>query len=155
MTDNTIPDNAETTAAQVSVEAPDKNNDIQEHFNEDSTIPESIDSVPNENTFVKKFWGLRKKDTEFSRDEWILSHIENSQLMEYLRLEQKRSEFLQEVKDTREKRILKAIELTLALFTTIAIVYLLKDEPTILINILYIAGIVTAFWFWKNPRDKK
>jgi hypothetical protein len=152
--ENTISDNEENTETQVSLEAPDTNSDVQEHVDKKSTVQESPDSILDETTFVKKVWGFRNKDTEFSRDEWILSHIDNSQLMEYLRLEQTRSEFLQEVRDTREKRILKAVELTLALSATVAVVFLLKDEPSILINILYIVGIVTAFWFWKNPRDK-
>lgn len=74
--------------------------------------------------------------------------------MEYLRLEQKRNDQLQHAKDIREKRIMTAFLLTVSLAAIVAIVYLLKDNPTILVNILYICGLLTGFWVWKNPREK-
>lgn len=110
--------------------------------------------IPEDDTSSRGLLRFKRKDREFSRDAWILAHIDNSQLMEYLQLEQQRSELLQKTKDIRDRRILKAFELTISLAAAVAIVFLLKDTPSILINILYIAGIVTAFWLWKNPREK-
>ncbi|WP_333677857.1 hypothetical protein [Muricomes intestini] len=112
------------------------------------------DEMPEDSTSSKGFLRLKRKDREFSRDEWILAHIDNAHLMEYLQLEQQRSELLQKTKDIRDRRILKAFELTISLAAAVAIVSLLKDNPSILINILYIAGIVIALWLWKNPREK-
>ena len=100
------------------------------------------------------FSPFRSKKSDFSRDEWILSHIDNSQLMEYLKLEQKRFEQLQEAKERKEKRLFTAFKLSVSLAAIVAVIYLLKDVPTIRVNILYIAGILAAFWFWKNPKDK-
>lgn len=117
-------------------------------------IPEDMPVIPEDESPSGNLFRFKRKDKEFSRDEWILSRIDKGELMEYLKLEQKRSEFLQDVKDTREKRILKAFELTISLAAVVAVVFLLKDNPTILISILYIVGIVIAFWLWKNPRDK-
>lgn len=117
-------------------------------------IPDEMPVIPEDESPSGKLFHFKRKDKEFSRDEWILSRINKGELMEYLKLEQKRSEFLQGVKDTREKRILKAFELTISLAAVVAVVFLLRDNPTILISILYIVGIVIAFWLWKNPRDK-
>lgn len=90
----------------------------------------------------------------FSRDQWILSHINDEDLMEYLRLEQHRMELLQQAKEKREKRIFTLVQLLLSLAAVIAVTYLLKDNPTILLSILYIVGIIGAFWIMKNPKDK-
>ena len=104
-------------------------------------------------TDYKRFH-FKKEDKEFFRDKWILSRISDENLMDYLTLEQKRNELQQQARDIKEKRIMKAIELTISLAAIVAVIYLLRDNPTILVNILYITGILVAFWFWKNPRDK-
>lgn len=127
----------------------------------DSEIPiteireeKEIETVSEEEPPKRHFSPFRAKRSDFSRDEWILSHIDNSQLMEYLKLEQTRFEQLQEAKERKEKRLFTAFKLTVSLAAIVAVIYLLKDVPTILVNILYIAGILAAFWFWKNPKDK-
>ena len=89
-----------------------------------------------------------------SRDQWILSHIKDEDLMEYLRLEQHRMELLQQAKEKREKRFFTLVQLLLSLAAVIAVTYLLKDNPTILLSILYIVGIIGAFWIMKNPKNK-
>ena len=50
-----------------------------------------------------------------------------------------------EKKFSREEVILVAI---------VAVVALLKDNPVVLVNILYMLGIVAAIWIWKNPGKK-
>ncbi len=74
--------------------------------------------------------------------------------MEYLALEQRRLEFLQQAKETKQKRLLTAFQLLISLAAIVAVTYLLQDNPTILISILYIVGIVAALNIWKNPHDK-
>ena len=113
-----------------------------------------MEPVSEEEPPKRLFSPFRSKKSDFSRDEWILSHIDNSQLMEYLKLEQKRFEQLQEAKERKEKRLFTAFKLSVSLAAIVAVIYLLKDVPTILVNILYIAGILAAFWLWKNPKDK-
>ena len=115
--------------------------------------PEPEDDFLNEDIPEKKRFHFKRDDKEFFRDKWILSRISAETLMEYLKLEQRRSE-LQEAKNIKEKRILKAFEMTLGLVAIVAVIYLLRDNPSILVNILYIAGILAAFWVWKNPKDK-
>lgn len=110
--------------------------------------------MPDEEPADKKRFHFKKEDKEFFRDKWILSRISDENLMNYLTLEQKRNELQQQARDIKEKRIMKAIELTISLAAIVAVIYLLRDNPTILVNILYITGILVAFWFWKNPRDK-
>lgn len=116
--------------------------------------PEPEDDFLNEDIPEKKRFHFKRDDKEFFRDKWILSRISEENLMEYLKLEQQRSELQQEAKNIKEKRILKAFEMTLGLAAIVAVIYLLRDNPSILVNILYIAGILAAFWVWKNPKDK-
>lgn len=86
----------------------------------------------------------------FSRDQWILSHLNEKDLIKYLELEQKRTEMSQQAKETREKRIFTAFQLTVSLATVVAVTYLLKDNPSILVSILYTIGIIAALWIWKK-----
>lgn len=116
--------------------------------------PGTEDDFPDEDIPEKKRFHFKKDDKEFFRDKWILSRISEENLMDYLRLEQRRSELQQEAKNMKEKRILRAIEMALGLAAIVAVIYLLRDDPSILVNILYIAGILAAFWVWKNPKDK-
>ena len=102
----------------------------------------------------KGLFRRNKEEAHFLRDKWILSRIRDEDLMDYLVLEQKRNEQFQKAKDIREKRIISAFKLTVSLAAGVAVVYLLKDNPTIFVNILYIGGILGGFWFWKNPREK-
>ena len=45
--------------------------------------------------------------------------------------------------------------LLIILFAVIvAVVALLKENPVVLVNILYMLGIVAAIWIWKNPGKK-
>lgn len=102
----------------------------------------------------KRFFRFRSGNDEESRDKMILSRIKDEDLMKYLELEQRRLEFLQQAKEAKEKRILTAFQLLISLAAIVAITYLLQDNPTILISILYIVGIVAALNVWKNPHDK-
>ena len=102
----------------------------------------------------RHFFRSRVRDVENTRDKLILSRIKDEDLMDYLKLEQQRLEFLQQAKEVKEKRLLIAFQLTISLAAIVAIVYLLKDNPTILISILYIVGIIAALNIWKNPRSK-
>lgn len=90
---------------------------------------------------------------EFSREEWILTHIGDENLMEYLRMEQKKEEDVRKAKETRQKRILSAFQLTVSLAAVIVVMFLLRDNPTVMVNILYIIAIIAALWIWKNPKS--
>ena len=124
--------------------------------NADSTNADSInaDSINADSTGSAHYRTIDDPSNNFSRDQWILSHIKDEDLMEYLRLEQHRMELLQQAKEKREKRIFTLVQLLLSLAAVIAVTYLLKDNPTILLSILYIVGIIGAFWIMKNPKDK-
>ena len=102
----------------------------------------------------RHFFRSRARDVENTRDKLILSRIKDEDLMDYLKLEQQRLEFLQQAIEVKEKRLLIAFQLTISLAAIVAIVYLLKDNPMILISILYIVGIIAALNIWKNPRSK-
>ena len=124
--------------------------------NTNTTNTDSInaDSINADTTGSAHYRTIDDPSDNFSRDQWILSHIKDEDLMEYLRLEQHRMELLQQAKEKREKRIFTLVQLLLSLAAVIAVTYLLKDNPTILLSILYIVGIIGAFWIMKNPKDK-
>ena len=114
----------------------------------------NADSINADTTGSAHYRTIDDPSDNFSRDQWILSHIKDEDLMEYLRLEQHRMELLQQAKEKREKRIFTLVQLLLSLAAVIAVTYLLKDNPTILLSILYIVGIIGAFWIMKNPKNK-
>lgn len=114
----------------------------------------NTNNTNTDNTGSAHYRTIDDPSDNFSRDQWILSHIKDEDLMEYLRLEQHRMELLQQAKEKREKRIFTLVQLLLSLAAVIAVTYLLKDNPTILLSILYIVGIIGAFWIMKNPKDK-
>ncbi|MEI3210647.1 MAG: hypothetical protein V8S14_07250 [Lachnospiraceae bacterium] len=144
--------NADTTNADTT-NADTTNADTA---NADTTNADTInaDTINADTTGSAHYRTIDDPSDNFSRDQWILSHIKNEDLMEYLRLEQHRMELLQQAKEKREKRIFTLVQLLLSLAAVIAVTYLLKDNPTILLSILYIVGIIGAFWIMKNPKDK-
>lgn len=114
----------------------------------------SSDTTKNTHAFRDFFSNFRsKRKMELHRDEMILSRISDDDLMEYLRLEQKRLEILQQAKDVREKRIWIAFQITVTLLSVVLIVYFLKDNPVILVTILYTIGILAALRIAKRPSD--
>ena len=120
-----------------------------------SRYREDFGDVPgmDEERRRRRFWRFGSGNDEESRDKLILSRIRDEDLMEYLALEQRRVEFLQQAKEAKEKRILNAFQLIVTLAVIVALTYLLRDNPTILISILYVAGIVAALKVWRNPQD--
>ena len=122
---------------------------------------ESSDTEPQKRPFSNKkkrfgesrlaFW---KPEEEFSRDDWILTRIRDEDLMEYLTMEYQKNEMLQKAKEVREKRLFTAFQITVALAAVVSVVFLLRDNPMVLINILYILGILIAVWIWRNPRER-
>lgn len=99
-------------------------------------------------------WTEKWYDEEFSKEQWILTHIGDENLLEYLKMEQRREEELQRAKETKQKRILSAFQLTVSLAAIVMIIFLLRDNPTVMVNILYIIAIIGALWIWKNPKSK-
>ena len=114
----------------------------------------NADTINADTTGSAHYRTIDDPSDNFSRDQWILSHIKDEDLMEYLRLEQHRMELLQQAKEKREKRIFTLVQLLLSLAAVIAVTYLLKDNPTILLSIRYMFGMIGAFWSMKKPKDK-
>ncbi len=80
--------------------------DLEEDFYEQQEKSRS----KNEHPFREFFSNFRsKRKIEMNRDEQILSRISDEDLMEYLRMEQKRMELLQQAKEVRRKKILDHI----------------------------------------------
>ena len=94
-----------------------------------------------------------RREARLVRDEIILSRIPDKDLMEYLKLEQKRLESQQHAREIREKRIWIAFQMTIALIAAVLVIYFLKDSPAILISILYTAGLLIAFNIWNKRKD--
>ena len=136
----------------------EEDDDLEEDFYEQQEKSRSKDEHP----FREFFSNFRsKRKIEMNRDEQILSRISDEDLMEYLRMEQKRMELLQQAKEVREKRFWTTFQLFICLLSVILVIYFLKDNPVILVTILYTVGILTALRIWsksqngKDHRDKK
>lgn len=129
--------------------------DLEEDFYEQQEKSRSKDEHPFRE-FFSNFHSKRK--IEMNRDEQILSRISDEDLMEYLRMEQKRMELLQQAKEVREKRFWTTFQLAICLLSVILIIYFLKDNPVILVTILYTLGILAALRIWskgQNGKDSK
>lgn len=136
----------------------EEDEDLEEDFYEQQEKSHSKDAHP----FREFFSNFRsKRKIEMNRDEQILSRISDEDLMEYLRMEQKRMELLQQAKEVREKRFWTTFQLFICLLSVILVIYFLKDNPVILVTILYTVGILTALRIWsksqngKDHKDKK
>ena len=136
-------------------EAEEDDYDLEEDFYEQQEKSRSKDEHP----FREFFSNFRsKRKIEMNRDEQILSRISDEDLMEYLRMEQKRMELLQQAKEVREKRFWTTFQLAICLLSVILVIYFLKDNPVILVTILYTFGILTALRIWskgQNGKDSK
>ena len=136
-------------------DAEEDDDDLEEDFYEQQEQSRSKDEHP----FREFFSNFRsKRKIEMNRDEQILSRISDDNLMEYLRMEQKRMELLQQAKEVREKRFWTTFQLAICLLSVILVIYFLKDNPVILVTILYTFGILAALRIWsksQNGRDCK
>ena len=142
-------------ASPKDAEEEDADDDLEEDFYEQQEKSRSKDEHP----FREFFSNFRsKRKIEMNRDEQILSRISDEDLMEYLRMEQKRMELLQQAKEVREKRFWTTFQLAICLLSVILVIYFLKDNPVILVTILYTFGILTALRIWskgQNGKDSK
>lgn len=114
-------------------------------------IAEAIEEKKSSGGFFSRF---KKNDWTETRDGWILTHLQPEEIMEYLRMEDEREKLYLQEKEARNKRIMIAFLTTICLIAGVLLVYLLKDNPTILITILYIGGLVGFFRVWKKSGDK-
>ena len=95
-----------------------------------------------------------RKKAAASREEQILSRIKDEDLMKYLEMEHERLEMMQSIKEAREKRSFTMLQLLISLAAIVIVVFLLRDNPTVLVNILYIVGIIIVLWILKGPHEK-
>lgn len=115
--------------------------------------PEPADTAgadPEKKKRGPRFFDFFTREGKYIREQAVLSRIDDEHLMDYLLLEQKRYENEQKFRDERGKRILSAFQLAVSLAAIVAVIGFLKDEPTVLVNILYIIGIVAAIWLWRT-----
>lgn len=139
-------------ASPKDAEEEDDDDDLEEDFYEQQEKSRSKDEHP----FREFFSNFRsKRKIEMNRDEQILSRISDEDLMEYLRMEQKRMELLQQAKEVREKRFWTTFQLAICLLSVILVIYFLKDNPVILVTILYTFGILTALRIWSKAQNGK
>ena len=121
---NKFSDTQNTKEASPKDAEEDDDDDLEEDFYEQQEKSRSKDEHP----FREFFSNFRsKRKIEMNRDEQILSRISDEDLMEYLRMEQKRMELLQQAKEVREKRFWTTFQLAICLLSVILVIYFLKD----------------------------
>ena len=149
---NKFSDTQNTKEASPKDAEEEEDDDLEEDFYEQQEKSRSKDEHP----FREFFSNFRsKRKIEMNRDEQILSRISDEDLMEYLRMEQKRMELLQQAKEVREKRFWTTFQLAICLLSVILVIYFLKDNPVILVTILYTLGILTALRIWSKAQNGK
>ena len=149
---NKFSDTQNTKEASPKDAEEDDDDDLEEDFYEQQEKSRSKDEHP----FREFFSNFRsKRKIEMNRDEQILSRISDEDLMEYLRMEQKRMELLQQAKEVREKRFWTTFQLAICLLSVILVIYFLKDNPVILVTILYTLGILAALRIWSKAQNGK
>ena len=100
--------------------------DLEEDFYEQQEKSRSKDEHP----FREFFSNFRsKRKIEMNRDEQILPRISDEDLMEYLRMEQKRMELLQQAKEVREKRFWTTFQLAICLLSVILCLLYTSPSP--------------------------
>ena len=149
---NKFSDTQNTKEASPKDAEEDDDDDLEEDFYEQQEKSRSKDEHP----FREFFSNFRsKRKIEMNRDEQILSRISDEDLMEYLRMEQKRMELLQQAKEVREKRFWTTFQLAICLLSVILVIYFLKDNPVIRVTILYTLGILAALRIWSKAQNGK
>ena len=147
-TDGKAADNADNfsdtrNTKEFSKKDAEEDEDLEEDFYEQQEKSRSKDEHP----FREFFSNFRsKRKIEMNRDEQILSRISDEDLMEYL---------LQQAKEVREKRFWTTFQLFICLLSVILVIYFLKDNPVILVSILYTVGILTALRIWSKSQNRK
>ena len=106
--------------------------------------------------YEKLYTEILEHFRSFSPSEQIAGRITEEHITEYL--EGNREERRNAYRERREKRFLAALELIAVLTAIVLGVWFLRDNPAILVNILYIIGGLGALFVWKHPfikNDKK
>lgn len=102
----------------------------------------------------RSFFSKTAKKSSPTIEEQILARISDADLMRYLEMEHEKLHLIQTRKESREKRLFTIFQLLLSLAAVVTVVFLLRDNPTVLVNILYITGIIVVLWLVKNPLEK-
>lgn len=170
--EKSVPDNSEATFHQENVfmhsgsstqnqqTSEDTISSGSDEFDTEDFTSESFDS--SDDSEKDPFTGEKKssrrrvfhtaKELNYLREKYILEKIPDDQLLEYLKLEEKRHELQVQERNIREKRIMNAFMLTVILAAIVAVVYSLHENPTVLISILYIGGILAGVHVWNKKK---
>ena len=118
----------------------------------DSPEAETISSEEKKNTYTDfssedfKSSDNSEKDPFTGEKKSFLHHIfHTAKELNYHELQ------VQE-RNIREKRIMNAFMLTVILAAIVAVVYSLHENPTVLISILYIGGILAGIHVWNKKK---
>lgn len=106
-----------------------------------------------EEAYEKLYTEILEHFRTFSPSDQIAGKLTEEHITNYL--ESSREERLQQYKERREHRLFTALELIAILASIVLVVWFLKDNPAILVNILYIIGGLGALFIWKYPHEKK
>ncbi|MDY5987272.1 hypothetical protein [Sporofaciens sp. SGI.106] len=162
LVENTIPE--EVTNKDITPVEQTENETVSEETPAKTAVeetPDREDSAKKEDTvqYVKSCpfqddFDLEDHAQTLSRDDYIIRRLRDEDLLEYLKMQERKEEKLRAEKELRNSRIFFLIQIAIIAVAVVLIVWFLKDNPTVLTNILYIGGILLAMWFWKHSSDK-
>lgn len=126
----------ESPAPEIRIEEPKKKGKIYSFLRKDTDEDEIIES----------------KVRTFSKEEYILTHLPDEDLMEYLRMTDRQEEKRREDRAVRNTRIFSLLQTALIAAAVVAVVWFMRDDPVVLTNVLYISGILLVLWFLKKTK---
>lgn len=114
--------------------------------------PETAYSMGYEDVYRELYTEILEHLRSFSPSEEVAGRITEEHITEYL--EGTREEKLLAFRERREKRILTALEILASLTAVVLTVWFLRDNPAILVNVLYLIGGLGIFFIWRYPNKK-
>ena len=143
----------ETPSGTASAEESKKENAPETETGSETKKKNTIDDLEYEEAYEEIYKDILEHFRSFSPSEEIAFRITEDHITEYL--EGNREERMQQYKERREKQLFNFLELLAILVTIVLVVKFLGNNPTILVNILYIVGGLGALFIWKGGKIKK
>lgn len=143
---------SEQTVSESASEPEDSSSAKGTDTSDDFSDSQADSFAGKEKNFHQRRFFHTAKELNYLREKYILEKIPDDQLLEYLKLEEKRHELQVQERNIREKRIMNTFMLTVILAAIVAVIYSLHENPTVLISILYIGGILAGIHVWNKKK---
>lgn len=87
---------------------------------------------------------------ELSREDYILMRLPDEDLLEYLEMMEQRADKERLYKEKWQSRLFFLVQLAVITAGIVLVVWFLRDNPVVLVSILYTGGLLFAAYLWKH-----